>query len=856
MLKRILTLAAVIWLTSECGVTVAQPPTYIFDTYQSPNVTISPTADGSLNELVNVWGLANSVPLLFQALEGDNQNWLDWPPAANPGAVSNIFVAWQAVWINNSIYLSAAMQDNQFDADHFSLSSFPANAHQDDGIQLWFESEANLSAPAWSWTTDRNHLVHSAASNYIKQTNEFYDFALSASARFATFLFARSSFAPIWFIESQIVRTDNAISYAVGNWVWFEITYNDADVTAGLDSRIRTLAWNTRGNIYPDEGPWSRLGKMELSASASTKVYAIPEVESVFQRALPVILTSSNAALGLNVASTIRVDDAPIKIKNSIPTHFTAMLSGKNEIPIVSTKGTGGGVLTLNDSETMLTYAIGASGLSGPMTAAYFHIAPAGANGPVVRNLTIDFNNNVAIGTWRNTDTEPLTPALVAALKAGNIYVNLHTAANPAGEIRGQVRVGGTIAFNATLSGNQEVPPIITGASGNGTFFLDATGSALTYDISVVNLSGPIALAAFFNAPAGFNGSLVRTLTANFVAGVAKGTWKSTDSSQPLTPALIGELLAGRVYVNIVTPAHDAGEIRGQVNASASVADSTVWTYWSDFRDAAIIWRATWNLTSKKIFFHFQVFDDYRDASNFASGVKLTDDDALLLLIDFDNNGKYDHPNDINLLIHNLGKIYQYTGQAENYDSPFTGANVRATTDTLSSDSDNWVADVEVDIPASFFPIKPDSSFGMEIGYNDADAAKTREHQLVWNTVMPGAKPWQDFSKLGKARSARRSALNLLPENSQPWSKNYPNPFSSQTTIDFSMTTKNQVYIRVYDLLGRLIATLIDRRVEVGNYQVVWNGTDANRARMANGIYLVVLCTGKVKQVQKIVLIR
>jgi len=48
---------------------------------------------------------------------------------------------------------------------------------------------------------------------------------------------------------------------------------------------------------------------------------------------------------------------------------------------------------------------------------------------------------NTASGLWTSTDSEPLTPALIDELLAGNIYINLHTAANPGGEIRGQVNV-------------------------------------------------------------------------------------------------------------------------------------------------------------------------------------------------------------------------------------------------------------------------------------------------------------------------------------------------------------------------------------------------------------------------------
>ena len=80
-------------------------------------------------------------------------------------------------------------------------------------------------------------------------------------------------------------------------------------------------------------------------------------------------------------------------------------------------------------------------GLTGSIAAAHFHNAAAGTDGGVVRTISGDFTGNTASGLWTGTDSEPLTDALIAELLAGNLYVNIHTAANGAGEIRGQVGV-------------------------------------------------------------------------------------------------------------------------------------------------------------------------------------------------------------------------------------------------------------------------------------------------------------------------------------------------------------------------------------------------------------------------------
>jgi len=251
------------------------------------------------------------------------------------------------------------------------------------------------------------------------------------------------------------------------------------------------------------------------------------------------------------------------------PVNFTATLNGAQEVPPVTTAANGSGSFTLNATGAELSFSVTVNNLSGPIQAAHFHNAPAGENGPVKRTITADFSGNTATGVWRNRDAEALTPALVAELLAGKIYVNVHTAANPAGEIRGQLRTGAATVFHTVLSGQQENPAVTTNAVGGGRFVLNEDRTQLSYKIKVANLSGPIAAAHFHNAAAGVNGAVVRDIA--FTDTVATGVWSSTDATQPLTPALVAELLAGNLYVNVHTAANPGGEIRGQVLTGAEI---------------------------------------------------------------------------------------------------------------------------------------------------------------------------------------------------------------------------------------------------------------------------------------------
>ena len=109
--------------------------------------------------------------------------------------------------------------------------------------------------------------------------------------------------------------------------------------------------------------------------------------------------------------------------------------------------GTGVGTFVMNNAQTELTYNISFAGLSGPVTVAHFHNAPPGANGGVVRTLT---TTSPIVGVWKSTDPEPFNPAMVAELLAGRLYVNLHTANCPGGEIRGNVALDATPTLKPT----------------------------------------------------------------------------------------------------------------------------------------------------------------------------------------------------------------------------------------------------------------------------------------------------------------------------------------------------------------------------------------------------------------------
>jgi len=107
-------------------------------------------------------------------------------------------------------------------------------------------------------------------------------------------------------------------------------------------------------------------------------------------------------------------------------------LSGGQEVPAVKTSASGGGTITINADKTV-SGSVTTTGVAGTM--AHIHQAAAGKNGPVIVPLTKSGDN-----AWSVPAGAKLTDAQYEAYKAGDLYVNVHSAENKGGEIRGQLK--------------------------------------------------------------------------------------------------------------------------------------------------------------------------------------------------------------------------------------------------------------------------------------------------------------------------------------------------------------------------------------------------------------------------------
>ncbi len=85
---------------------------------------------------------------------------------------------------------------------------------------------------------------------------------------------------------------------------------------------------------------------------------------------------------------------------------------------------------------------------------------------------------------------------------------------------------------------------------------------------------------------------------------------------------------------------------------------------------------------------------------------------------------------------------------------------------------------------------------------------------------------------------------------------NYPNPFNPSTTIRFSLAGPGHTSLRVYDVAGRLVRSLVDDTLDDGMHEIPWDGTNERGDVAASGVYFYRLVTGRFKQTRRMVLLR
>jgi hypothetical protein len=153
------------------------------------------------------------------------------------------------------------------------------------------------------------------------------------------------------------------------------------------------------------------------------------------------LVASAALMAAIVVSATALACGSDSKIVTPTSVSFGATLNGAGEFPAKNVPGVGTALIV--KTAGVYTYTINFSGMSGPVVAGHIHgPAAAGANANVIVpfNTTGAGTSGTITGTFTSTNTATIsTDSLDVLMRTGNAYVNLHTAANPGGEIRGQL---------------------------------------------------------------------------------------------------------------------------------------------------------------------------------------------------------------------------------------------------------------------------------------------------------------------------------------------------------------------------------------------------------------------------------
>ena len=229
----------------------------------------------------------------------------------------------------------------------------------------------------------------------------------------------------------------------------------------------------------------------------------------------------------------------------------STFLTGFQEVPPKNTGATGIGTATVTPSTRAITGGVTTTGITG--TVAHIHEGPVGVVSPVIVPMT---ETPAGSGQWVIAPNTVLTESQFASFQSGNLYFNVHSTANPVGEIRGQI---GLDVKNVTLTGAQETPPHATTATGTGILTYKPDTRAISGRVVTTGIAG---IAAHIHT--GAVGVLAPVSIPMTQSSTDSNTWLIPDGTV-LTEAQAASLVSGGMYYNVHSALYPSGEIRGQI---------------------------------------------------------------------------------------------------------------------------------------------------------------------------------------------------------------------------------------------------------------------------------------------------
>jgi hypothetical protein len=330
------------------------------------------------------------------------------------------------------------------------------------------------------------------------------------------------------------------------------VTINETDMTVTAEMDLSGVTGVTAAHIHPGEVGITGPVAIGFADSDENGVWTI-DGEDITQEQHDALLAG-----GLYV--NVHTDSYPDgELRGQILTETQMIrvftLSGEQEVPAVETNASGEAYLLYDSSDGALTLNTWARDIIAA-TAAHIHQAEAGVNGDIIIPLEANAETE---GLWQVAADTTLSSDQASALEMANLYVNVHTEANPGGEIRGQILPDDYSLILVELSPEQEVPRVDSQASGRAYATLNTSSGALRLNAWSMNLE--TTAAHIHQAGIGENGDIVIGLVQNVDN---TGLWQ-TPANTALDADTQALLLAGGHYVNMHSASFPDGEIRGQI---------------------------------------------------------------------------------------------------------------------------------------------------------------------------------------------------------------------------------------------------------------------------------------------------
>ncbi len=475
--------------------------------------------------------------------------------------------------------------------------------------------------------------------------------------------------------------------------------------------------------------------------------------------------------------------------------YFYAPISGTNEIPQNASQGTGALLVEWYAGDSSISVSGSFSGLGSDYNTevgSHLHAGLAGQNGGVEHALTPDLDGDLRSGTYSPAENEfTLTGEQVDLLVARSLYANIHTEEFGAGEIRGQVVPLSQHYFTTSLTGLSEVEPVISGATGGLVFeFRNGilTATGSFSGLESNNIESPGS--HIHAAAAGENGGVVYALTPvlDDETDARAGTYSAADNTFELSEDEIIQLVTAELYVNVHSEENPNGEIRGQILLAPNVAPETAPEITSPEDGAEITVEGESSAA----------FEPMWTSSDDADGDQVLYIWQIALDSDFE-------------------QVVFSANAGMDTSLPLTIGIV-----------DGLLAELGIEEGSSatvWHRATATDGNGLNIG---SGSSVTLERGIVTSS--------ENISEI-----ADRVQLE----------QNYPNPFNPTTNISYSLPQQTDVQLKVYDMVGREVATLIDQQQPAGAYTVNFDAS-----QLSSGMYLYRLNTGSNTITRKMMLIK